>query len=57
MWRGNVTVVMIAHRFSTFLNADKVVYMEAGKIVAIGTFEQVRLEVADFDSQAALMGL
>ncbi len=52
-----MTVVMIAHRFSTFLNADKVVYMEAGKIVAIGTFEQVRLEVADFDSQAALMGL
>ena len=55
--RGDVTVVMIAHRLSTVRNADKVVYMKAGKIVAIGTFEQVRLEVPDFDSQAALMGL
>jgi ABC-type multidrug transport system fused ATPase/permease subunit len=55
--RGEVTVVMIAHRLSTVRNVDKVVYMESGKILAIGTFEEVRSKVPDFDSQAALMGL
>ena len=55
--RGDVTVIMIAHRLSTVRNADKVVYMNAGEILAIGTFEEVRSKVPDFDSQASLMGL
>jgi ATP-binding cassette subfamily C protein len=38
-------------------NADKVVYMDEGKIVAVGTFDEVRTLVPDFDNQAALMGL
>jgi ABC-type multidrug transport system fused ATPase/permease subunit len=48
---------MIAHRLSTVRNADLVVYMESGKIVATGTFEEVRNQVPDFDNQAKLMGL
>ena len=55
--RGDVTVVMIAHRLSTVMNADKVVYMKDGAIIAAGTFEEVRAQVPDFDSQASLMGL
>ena len=55
--RGDVTVVMIAHRLSTVRNADKVVYMQDGSILALGTFEEVRSQVPDFDSQASLMGL
>jgi ABC-type multidrug transport system fused ATPase/permease subunit len=55
--RGDVTVVMIAHRLSTVRNADKVVYMKEGSILAVGTFEEVRAKVPDFDSQASLMGL
>jgi len=55
--RGSVTVVMIAHRLSTVRSADLVVYMESGKIVATGTFEEVRTQVPDFDNQAKLMGL
>ena len=55
--KGDVTVVMIAHRLSTVRNADKVVYMEAGKIMAVGSFDEVRTQVPDFDSQASLMGL
>jgi ABC-type multidrug transport system fused ATPase/permease subunit len=55
--RGDVTVVMIAHRLSTVRKADKVVYMEAGKIMAVGSFDEVRAQVPDFDSQASLMGL
>jgi ATP-binding cassette, subfamily B, bacterial PglK len=55
--KGNVTVVMIAHRLSTVREADKVVYLDQGKILSIGSFEQVRSEVPEFDRQAQLMGL
>ncbi|MFZ2227629.1 MAG: ABC transporter ATP-binding protein [Candidatus Nanopelagicaceae bacterium] len=55
--RGSTTVVMIAHRLSTVRNADLVIYMADGKIMATGTFEEVRNAVPDFDRQAKLMGL
>jgi ABC-type multidrug transport system fused ATPase/permease subunit len=55
--KGKVTVIMIAHRLSTVREADKVIYMESGKIIATGTFEEVRSSVPDFDRQAQLMGL
>jgi ABC-type multidrug transport system fused ATPase/permease subunit len=55
--KGSVTVIMIAHRLSTVRNADQVIYMETGNILARGTFEEVRSAVPDFDSQAKLMGL
>lgn len=54
---GKVTVVMIAHRLSTVRNADRVIYMNNGRIQAQGTFDEVRQSVPDFDRQAALMGL
>ena len=52
-----VTVIMIAHRLSTVLAADRVIYMDKGKVIAEGTFEEVRKSVPDFDRQANLMGL
>ncbi len=55
--RGSTTVVMIAHRLSTVRNADMVVYLSEGKILAMGTFDEVRNVVPDFDRQAKLMGL
>ena len=55
--KGQVTVVMIAHRLSTVRNADKVVYMDQGRVIASGKFEEVRKVVPDFDHQAQLMGL
>lgn len=55
--KGKTTVLMIAHRLSTVISADKVVYINAGKIIAQGTFEQVREQVPNFDKQAELMGL
>ncbi len=48
---------MIAHRLSTVRNADSVIYMDKGKVIAIGSFEEVRAKVPDFDRQAKLMGL
>lgn len=55
--KGEVTVILIAHRLSTVREADQVVYLEDGKIMATGTFEEVRAAVPNFDRQASLMGL
>ena len=54
---GSVTIVMIAHRLSTVIHADQVIYMSEGKILSQGTFNEVRAAVPDFDHQAQLMGL
>jgi len=55
--QGSTTVVIIAHRLSTVRNANNVFYLSEGKILAEGTFEEVRNTVPDFDRQATLMGL
>jgi ATP-binding cassette, subfamily B, bacterial PglK len=56
-FRGEVTTLIIAHRLSTIRNADKVIYMNNGNIEFIGTFDEVRKNVPEFDNQAKLMGL
>jgi ATP-binding cassette, subfamily B, bacterial PglK len=55
--RGLKTIIMIAHRLSTVVSADKVLFMRNGRIESIGTFSDVRREIPDFDQQAKLMGL
>ena len=55
--KGSTTVILIAHRLSTVRDADLVLYMDKGEIIARGTFEEVRNSVPDFDRQAKLMGL
>lgn len=51
---GSTTIIMIAHRLSTIKNADQVVYFDTGKVLAVGTFDEVRLRVPDFDNQAKI---
>ena len=55
--RGNCTVVTIAHRLSTVRNADQVIFLEHGKVLAKGSMQQVRESIPSFDTQAKLMGL
>ena len=55
--KGDVTVVMIAHRLSSVRTAEKVIYLHEGQVVCIGTFDEVRASVPDFNRQANLMGL
>ena len=55
-FRGSSTVVIIAHRLSTVRNVDQVVYLDKGKVIAIGTFDEVRKAVPSFDQQAKIMG-
>jgi ABC-type multidrug transport system fused ATPase/permease subunit len=55
--RGDVTVIMIAHRLSTVRKADLVVYINEGEIIAQGSFDEIRRKVPNFDNQATLLGL
>jgi ABC-type multidrug transport system fused ATPase/permease subunit len=55
--KGRVTLILIAHRLSTVMTADQIIYLEEGRIRAQGTFHEVREAVPDFDKQAKLMGL
>jgi len=54
--KGKSTLLIIAHRLSTVKKSDLVVYMDNGRVISSGTFEQVRTQVPDFDSQAKLLG-
>lgn len=55
--KGEVTVVIIAHRLSSVRDAEKVVYLKQGRVESVGTFDEVRASVPDFNRQASLMGL
>lgn len=55
--KGNMTIVVIAHRLSTVRYADKIFYMEDGRILDSGDFISLRLKLGKFDEQARLMGL
>jgi ABC-type multidrug transport system fused ATPase/permease subunit len=53
----NLTRIIIAHRLSTVVHADQVIYLSNGKILASGNFHEVREKIPDFDKSAKLMGL
>lgn len=55
--KGDVTLIVIAHRLSTIKEADVVHYVESGRIVGSGTFEELRRLIPSFDSSASIMGL
>ena len=55
--KGDVTLVVVAHRLSTIQSADLVLYLDAGKLIASGSFDEVRRQIPDFDEQAKIMGI
>ena len=57
MLRGEITVIVIAHRLSSIMRADEILYIESGKAIASGDFNELRSLVPNFDSQASLMGI
>jgi ABC-type bacteriocin/lantibiotic exporter with double-glycine peptidase domain len=54
---GECTVIFIAHRLSVVRGADMIYYLDKGKIVNQGTFEELRKLNADFNNQANFMGI
>lgn len=55
--KGDRTIVLIAHRLSSIRRADKLVYLERGRILSEGDFLKIRTEVKNFDKQARALGL
>jgi len=55
--KGKASLLMIVHRLSTLNQVDKVIYIKAGRVLAIGTLSEVRRQVKDFDQQAKLLGI
>jgi len=55
--KGKVTVVMIAHRLSTVVSADRIYFMSNGKIESFGNFKELKEKNSDFARQASIMGL
>jgi len=54
---GAVTLIVIAHRLSTVKNADLVLLIDQGELVASGTFDEVRAKAPKFNEQAKLVNL
>jgi ABC-type multidrug transport system fused ATPase/permease subunit len=54
---GDCTVIFIAHRLSVVRSADMIYYLDKGKIINQGTFEELRKLNADFNNQANFMGI
>jgi ABC-type multidrug transport system fused ATPase/permease subunit len=52
--RGSITVVIVAHRLSTVQHADQVIYVEEGKVLGIGTFEELRRSIPQLQRQIEL---
>jgi ABC-type multidrug transport system fused ATPase/permease subunit len=55
--RGELTVVMIAHRLSTVRTADQVAFLKDGRVEAIGSFDEVRRASPDFERLVRLGSL
>jgi len=54
---GEVTLIIVAHRLATIRHCDQVAYLDHGRLIALGSFAQVREQVPGFDRQAQLLGL
>lgn len=48
--RPYTTLVVVAHKLHTVKNADKILFMENGKVTSSGTFKEVRQENPSFEN-------
>ena len=55
--KSGVTLIVIAHRLSTVRHADLVILLDQGRLIAKGTFDEVRSFAPKFDEQARLVNL
>jgi ABC-type multidrug transport system fused ATPase/permease subunit len=55
--KGDVTLIVIAHRLSTVVDADRIYFLESGEVKAEGTFNELKTTSPEFRVQAELMGL
>ena len=55
--KGEITLIVIAHRLSTVVQADRIYLLEQGSIQGVGSFEKLKCDYPEFLKQAELMGL
>ncbi len=55
--KGQVTIILIAHRLSTVKESDSIHYLSDGKLIQSGTFEELKERIPEFQEQARAMGL
>lgn len=55
--RGDMTLIVVAHRLSTVRDADSILFMKDGAVEAEGTFEQLRTTNKEFARLVALGSL
>ena len=55
--KRKTTLIVIAHRLSSVRKADRVVYVEGGKVIDEGKFDELRASNQAFDRLAKSMGL
>jgi ABC-type multidrug transport system fused ATPase/permease subunit len=53
-FKGEKTLIIIAHRLTTVKNADRVVYLGNGKVQAEGTFASLKENLPEFHQQVLL---
>lgn len=46
------TMIMIAHRLSTVKNCDRLYFLQAGQVVAMGTYDELMFSCPDFKTMA-----
>ena len=55
--RANMTTLLIAHRVSTIEQMDKIIFIDEGKIVAVGKYSELYESCADFKNLVDLQKL
>ena len=50
-------VIVIAHRYSTIKNADKIIYMESGKVLEVGNHDELISKKGNYFKQFTSGGL
>jgi ABC-type multidrug transport system fused ATPase/permease subunit len=49
--RGGVTMIVVTHRTASVRHCDQVVYLENGRVRSVGTFDEIKAAVPEFDEQ------
>lgn len=56
-FKGIKTMIFIAHRLSTIRTADRIIYLNDGKVLAEGDFESLQRFVPEFKQQVSLLNV
>ena len=47
--QGKITMIIVAHRLSTIRHCDQIALLSSGRVMAVGTFDQLRARSAEFE--------